>query len=60
MQTGEFDIKKDATWAISNASSIGTHDQSSMYLMNIYDQHKHISKMGCLVMNKGVNLQDVM
>jgi len=27
LQTAEFDIKKEAAWAISNATSGGTHDQ---------------------------------
>jgi importin subunit alpha-6/7 len=27
MKTAEFDIKKEAAWAISNATSGGTHDQ---------------------------------
>lgn len=28
LQTAEFDIKKEAAWAISNATSGGTHDQT--------------------------------
>lgn len=27
LQTAEFDIKKEAAWAISNATSGGTHEQ---------------------------------
>lgn len=27
LQNAEFDIKKEAAWAISNATSGGTHDQ---------------------------------
>ena len=27
LQTAEFDIKKEAAWAISNATSGGAHDQ---------------------------------
>jgi importin subunit alpha-1 len=27
LATAEFDIKKEAAWAISNATSGGTHDQ---------------------------------
>lgn len=27
LQTAEFEIKKEAAWAISNATSGGTHDQ---------------------------------
>ena len=27
LQSAEFDIKKEASWAISNATSGGTHDQ---------------------------------
>lgn len=27
MQTGEFDVKKNAAWAIYNATAGGTHDQ---------------------------------
>lgn len=27
LQTAEFDIKKEAAWALSNATSGGTHEQ---------------------------------
>lgn len=27
LQTAEFDIKKESAWAISNATSGGTHEQ---------------------------------
>lgn len=27
LQNAEFDVKKEAAWAISNATSGGTHDQ---------------------------------
>ena len=34
-QTTEFHIKKVAAWAISNATSVGTHDQIK-YVFNEY------------------------
>ena len=35
LQTAEFDIKKEAAWAISNVTSAGTHDQIK-YVFNEY------------------------
>jgi hypothetical protein len=34
LQTAEFDIKKEAAWAISNATSGGSHDQIK-YVLNV-------------------------
>jgi hypothetical protein len=33
LQTAEFDIKKEAAWAISNATSGGSHDQIKYVLV---------------------------
>ena len=35
LQGAEFDIKKEAAWAISNATSGGTHDQIK-YVTSIF------------------------
>jgi hypothetical protein len=35
LQGAEFDIKKEAAWAISNATSGGTHDQIK-YVASIF------------------------
>lgn len=36
LQTAEFDIKKEAAWAISNATSGGTHDQIKYVFSGYY------------------------
>lgn len=36
LQNAEFDIKKEAAWAISNATSGGTHDQIK-YGLNFFN-----------------------
>ena len=37
LQTAEFDIKKEAAWAISNATSGGYHDQiKCVYCPDVY------------------------
>ena len=38
LQTAEFDIKKEAAWAISNATSGGTHDQIKYVVTGIIGQ----------------------
>lgn len=40
LQTAEFDIKKEAAWAISNATSGGTHDQIK-YVNNCFYLYLH-------------------
>lgn len=38
LQTAEFDIKKEAAWAISNATSGGTHEQIK-YVTSLLGNH---------------------
>lgn len=42
LQTAEFDIKKEAAWAISNATSGGSHDQIKYVLICCYSDYMQI------------------
>lgn len=39
LQTAEFDIKKEAAWAISNATSGGSHDQIKYVFIRCYSDY---------------------
>ena len=42
LQSAEFDIKKETTWAIYNAPFGGTHEQIKYVLYELYNHHNEL------------------